>query len=254
MPMRIKYKTIHMLLKPILIATFFIYGATACQSQTHQTSQQTAAKNNDMQTTKNSIDDKFEKLDIAELQAKGSKSEGGVAKADGNMVAATSYDLTTTGDDGAIITISGNNVNGYTKKETSPDSYFEVNKEYYPDGNIKSKGLKFINGGFNKGTWYFFDEKGTLTKSTNFDAPYKFTLENVMQFLQSEHIPLAKGPAKPDQGMVTTIWRNEGAQGPIWKIQWLKDKTKMPNTVEEIVLDGNTGKVTKRVDQKYNNS
>lgn len=244
----------HMLLKQLLVLTFLIHGVTACQSQSHQTSQAAAAKNKIMQTEEPLINDTFEKLDIAALHTNGRKTQIGIARPDGRMVSGFSYDLESTTDQGVKIAISGNDINGYVKRETPGGGYFTASKEYYPDGNIKTKGLRFINGGFQKGTWYFFNEKGTLSKSINYDPPFKFTFEEVMQFLAAQHIPVEKGPAKPNQGMVTTIWRNEDTLGPVWRIQWLKDKNSMPNIMEEIIIDGNNGKVLKRTDQQYNNS
>ncbi|WP_143305847.1 toxin-antitoxin system YwqK family antitoxin [Chitinophaga vietnamensis] len=240
--------------KTFLVFIFLIHGVAACHAQGPQASQPSLVKTTTMQSQEPLINDTFETLDLKTLQEKGRKTQAAVARPDGKMVSGTSYSLDETNDKGVRIVIFGDDVAGYVRREMLPDSYFEISKEFYPDGKIKAKGLRFVRGGFTKGTWYYFGTDGKLSKSINYDTPFRYTLEDVFRFLTNERIPIEKGPEKPNEGMKTSIFRTSDTLGPLWKILWLKDRNSMPNIVEEITIDGVSGKVLKRVDRKYNNS
>ena len=62
----------------------------------------------------------------------------------------------------------------------SPGSYFTLFKQFYwRNGNIHLKGLQW---NFRKGIWYEFDMDGNLVGQTDYDAPYAFTWEDVLEF------------------------------------------------------------------------
>ena len=71
----------------------------------------------------------------------------------------------------------------------------EVNIHFYKNNNIKMKGL-FFNSlgsrGFQKGTWYEFDEQGKLIKEIDYDKFYKFTFEDILKFCEREKIKISK--------------------------------------------------------------
>lgn len=153
--------------------------------------------------------------------------------------------------DGTYIEMTSSNSGKYYL-ETPPNSYFMISKTYYSNGNIKAKGLGFNGDAFQKGVWYEFDEKGTLVKETDYDADYKFRFEDILAFCEREGIEVKKGPILQSTGYHTQITRHHS---PIlgkrtWVIRWLKK----PDLIEEISLDGDTGKVLKRKDIEYINN
>lgn len=137
---------------------------------------------------------------------------------------------------------------------TPKNSFFTITKIYHPNLNIKQKGLGFNANpfSFKKGIWYEFDEKGSLIKETDYDRYYQFSFEDVLEFCKKESIPVDKGSILQSTGYHTTIQRNEDAEktGGVWEIRWLKE-----SDVEEIIkLDGITGKVLERREQKFINN
>ncbi|GEN69549.1 hypothetical protein CRH01_41170 [Chryseobacterium rhizosphaerae] len=135
--------------------------------------------------------------------------------------------------------------------ESPPKSYFMIFKDFYPSDNIRKKGLKFnVWGGFQKGTWYEFDEKGNLIKEIDYDKPYQFTFEDILRFCEKEGIPVTKGPVLQSTGFHTIITRRMENEKPIWEIEWLKK----PSLVENIILDGISGKEISRKESKFINN
>ncbi|WDF45908.1 hypothetical protein PQ459_13470 [Chryseobacterium sp. KACC 21268] len=137
---------------------------------------------------------------------------------------------------------------------TSKNSYFTVVKIYHQNLNIKQKGLGFNTNpfSFKKGIWYEFDEQGNLIKEKDYDKNYQFNFEDVLEFCKKESIQVDKGPILQSTGYHTMISRNEDTEksGAIWEIKWMKD-----NHIEEIIkLDGKTGKVLERREQKFINN
>ncbi len=139
--------------------------------------------------------------------------------------------------------------NGYIKKISISDSYFMIIKRFYKNGNIAAKGLSINNGDFFNGVWYYFDEAGKFVGEVNYDTPFVFTFENLLNYLQSQKIPVTMSSDK--YGLPTRIYREIIDQVPIWKIEWMKDTTNIPNTIEQINIDGKTGKILSKKDWKY---
>jgi hypothetical protein len=55
-------------------------------------------------------------------------------------------------------------------------------------------------------------------------------------------------------GFHTQINKNTDPAGPRWQIRWLKDKSTMPNIVEEILIDGISGRIISKNKIKYFNN
>ncbi|MCQ9637704.1 hypothetical protein MP477_22350 [Chryseobacterium sp. WG23] len=134
--------------------------------------------------------------------------------------------------------------------ETFKNSYYTISKSYYSNGNIKSKGIGFNGDGFQIGKWFEFDEKGNLIKEVDYDKPYKFSFEDILKFCMKEGIPLTKGPVLQSTGFHTIITRRIENEKPIWEIEWLKK----PSLVENIILDGISGKEISRKESKFINN
>ena len=132
-----------------------------------------------------------------------------------------------------------------------PNALFHVFKHFYANGNIKEKGLYGQN--FEKGIWYEFDDTGKLIKETNYDLPFQFTFEDIVQYCKKNEIKLGKGfPGMGGGGkewyerqLIARIYRKAFEGACYWEIQYKKEDLTAPQGTVEITvrLDGKTGKV-----------
>ncbi|KMQ61257.1 hypothetical protein ACM39_17725 [Chryseobacterium sp. FH2] len=137
------------------------------------------------------------------------------------------------------------------------NSPFMIQKTFYPNGNIKEKGLKIVKGNVYKGTWYYFDENGKLTHTIDNDKLFGFSWEDVEKFMEEQKIPMLLGNAN-HSGNSINRWSpliypqssekdsTQKAGRKLWRITWRGDSF---NQYFEIVLDGDTGKMLTR--KKY---
>ncbi|WP_165605766.1 hypothetical protein [Flavivirga aquatica] len=47
---------------------------------------------------------------------------------------------------------------------------------------------EFFPNDFEKGIWKEYDEEGNLIKETDYDAPYKYTWEDILSFIKKRGI------------------------------------------------------------------
>ena len=78
---------------------------------------------------------------------------------------------------------------GYEEIVIPNNSLIYTYNKYYKNGKLKLTGDFFPND-FEKGIWKEYDEQGNLIKETNYDAPYKFTWENVLDFIKMRDIDM----------------------------------------------------------------
>jgi hypothetical protein len=116
------------------------------------------------------------------------------------------------------------------------DSYLELIKIYYVNGNIKCKGYIITNGGACVGKWYEFNESGELVREIDYDKIFTFSFDDIQKFCKKKGIELKKGYVQ--YGFKTYI-SNCVEGGCWWKIEYLKKS----DLVEIIRLDGKTGKI-----------
>ena len=129
------------------------------------------------------------------------------------------------------------------------NSYFCSAKEFYPsNGYIKQKGIAYVRG-FGKGLWYDFDEKGHLIKTTDYDAPFTFSFEDILAYCRAHRIEVTKGYQRI--GFHNEIHRFVNADGSCY---WTIEHLKRDDLIEAIYLDGKTGKEIKREDIEYINN
>ena len=69
------------------------------------------------------------------------------------------------------------------------NSYFETINRYYKSGKLKVVS-QFYPDRFQKGIRKEYDEQGNLIKETNYDAPYKFTWEDILKSVSYTHLTL----------------------------------------------------------------
>lgn len=152
-------------------------------------------------------------------------------------------------------------IKGGTETTYYSNSPFMIKKQFYPNGNIKEKGLYIVNGDFYKGVWYYYNEKGDLTHSINNDIFFKYTWEDVALFMKENDIQIYLGKPKGDvkwasiNSYVTKKFPESSvkssvqiASEPLWTITWRKIGSSL-NDYTEVSLDGTTGKMGYR--KKY---
>lgn len=138
--------------------------------------------------------------------------------------------------------------------EFRKNQYFSISKVYYANGNIKKKGLCFIYSGiFEKGVWYNFDEAGNLTDSIDYDEPYKFTFEQVLDFSRKEGIKFRKfdveyKPSGFEKYNELHRYFHNYYKKHVWVVtRWNQERLQM----ESIFLDARTGEVIEREFMDY---
>lgn len=181
------------------------------------------------------VDSKFEKFDVEAFKS--------------NAVRGTHFMITN------VYTLRQDKQSkGYLQGEYINSSFFKLNKFFYSDGNIESKGLLF-NEGSPIGIWYYFDESGKLVKEENTDEGYGFTPEKVVRYCEKNKIELPKG--YHESGFYTQVRKETFNGKKVWVIKY-QDPAKPAYTnyskngyeyeivlFETVILDGQTGKVLK---------
>jgi hypothetical protein len=110
---------------------------------------------------------------------------------------------------------------------------FEEYRVFYSDGSLKEEKQCFINDGFFKGKGYLYNPAGMLVEVIDYDAPYKYTWENVLLFVKKNSINLYDSH--------TLIQRYEDREkGFCWYIKW---KVPMKPAVNVAILSGEDGHV-----------
>lgn len=123
------------------------------------------------------------------------------------------------------------------------NSNFGLSKRYYLNRNIKSKGLLFTKRRFEIGTWYFFDEAGNLTEENDYDAPYKFTLEDMLEFTRQQGVDFPKTPDILEWGKGNPQI-NRGYDEKTKTYWWELSRDMDDDLYKEVFrLDGETGEV-----------
>ena len=205
----------------------------------------------DVMRTITDVDDSFERLDIRWLSRNAQfvhVYERGVMCR--RRVRAYIF---TEENETSKIRIEGDRISGFSAHTFFHDSHFVIQRFFYPTGNIERKGWHFnwrrTTNMFMKGVWYYFDESGRLIKTIDYDAPFKFTFEDVLEFCRKEGIVLPKG-YNTDR-LSANIFRRSPlvdidllmSENPEWVIvapinsSWYDAR---------IVLDGISGKVLSR--------
>lgn len=129
------------------------------------------------------------------------------------------------------------------------NSYFYSSKKFYPsNGYIMKKFIGYVRG-FGMGLCYEFDEKGFLIKTTDFDAPFTFSFEDILAYCRAHNIDVPKGYQA--WGYRNSIHRFVNKDGSCY---WTIEHLKRYDLIEAIYLDGKTGKELKREDIKYINN
>ncbi len=129
---------------------------------------------------------------------------------------------------------------GYDEVIKYKDSYIQTYNKYYDTGALMLTG-NFYPNDFEKGIWREYDEQGHLIKETDYDAPYKFTWEDILAFIKKRNIDMSAYGFR--------VGRNIVNDKPIWAIVYNKDEKKMILGV--IGIDGTTGEILSETERDY---
>ncbi|WP_461448680.1 hypothetical protein [Mucilaginibacter sp.] len=88
-------------------------------------------------------------------------------------------------------------------------------KQFYPNGALKQKGKRCWYG-FYVGKWYYYDNKGKLTNTADFDDDYAFTWEDILKFCLKRNISLNKTTSGP----ATTVYKKIIKGKKLWIITY----------------------------------
>ncbi len=135
----------------------------------------------------------------------------------------------------------------YIEIVTYPDKVFQEYRVFHHNGKTKICGLKFFND-FEKGMWKEYDESGNLIKETDYDAPYKFTWENILKIIKERKLDMDAYGFEVTRSFGFGK-QKETKEDPFWAITYNKSEENMLLGV--IIIDGITGKIIKEYDEPY---
>lgn len=161
-----------MIMKPILIFTLILFIMQNSYAQITDT----------MKTRKPEIDDSFEVWDF-------SLTAGDNTIQDKHVRSGPGYYHVLNEKRKIIIRYEKNGRNGISGYDFSLNPIIGIHKEFYPNGNIRTKGI-FCSLGFRIGKWHYFSEDGELIEPVDYDAGYEFTYELVFDFCEKRGISL----------------------------------------------------------------
>ena len=132
--------------------------------------------------------------------------------------------------------LSGSTRNGITVWETPPSPvFFQIYKQYYPNGYLKLKGKRMGGGATMVGIWEYYDETGKLIKKVDEDAKFgKFDYNKLLLFLhQKEHLNLETGENRERVSFGFNAEQKHWGVTAIGAGQW----------TTKYIIDGETGEV-----------
>lgn len=217
--------------KIILILAFLFFNS--CNGQENNKSESKM----ESKTTKK--ENTMEKFNIKRFEENKSAEDGTYKyiDADGNEVREIK-DETSVFENGTYTTKT--KMNGYLVEINVKNSLFDIKKGFFPSGSLQVIGIQF-RGGFSKGIWKEYDEKGKLHRETDYDLPYKnYPWEKVEEFLKNKDVKLTDP--------LTSVWRDVSQQNiPMWYLEWDtgKKNVDMFQIIQNIEIDANTGNISK---------
>jgi len=141
-----------------------------------------------------------------------------------------SYRLTL--DDGSEVLQMEWPPTGYVERINFPDKFYNIYKEYYPDGKIKLLEYRLYNIKF--GSSEHYDKQGNKTLTNEDEKFGKFDYNQLILFLDKKgYVDIQKGNWK---NVVDIEFDNDNDK-KLWKVD-INDEI-----LRELVIDGNSGKI-----------
>lgn len=148
-------------------------------------------------------------------------------------------------DNGTHVRIHGIESKWYVKKILKKGSLIATPYGYYASGSVKN--IQSYPNRFNKGTSYWYNEKGQVNKPVEHDRPYGFIMGRyVTVHAREEH--------KKEDTYKILRWEDGKTKQPLWSIEVTTLKRDYnDNTVltQYYKLNGNTGNIVEKKEQTY---
>jgi hypothetical protein len=140
--------------------------------------------------------------------------------------------------------IENKNSSDYTEEVRNLENPFVILKLFFMDsGQLKAKGEKFYS--FPIGKWQYFDKTGTLIKETNWDADYKFTINDLSKKMQKLGVNIMK------QKVGVNVHR-ASVGVPLYIVSYPINSL-TPYDIYELKIDGITGDIKEKTTQHIRN-
>lgn len=97
-------------------------------------------------------------------------------------------------DENKIVSVTGNEIQGFLTTEKEYSSLIEENSEFYGDGSLKRLTyFEYDKNSINKkrpfGVWYYYDQNGSLIEKTEYDYEvFKFSRDDVREFVVKNYL------------------------------------------------------------------
>lgn len=128
---------------------------------------------------------------------------------------------------------------GYIRYTRKKDELFSDYFVFHHSGSLKERGQVFILNGL-KGLFRKYDEKGNLIKEIDYDKPYKFTLDQVIEYLKNHESNLNNISRYHDDATGVGREIDEKTKKHVWLLNF-KGKYNNIEGIYIITLDGETG-------------
>ena len=138
-------------------------------------------------------------------------------------------------DDGTEIIQDGDST-GYTEKVVPKEGWFYTYKEFYGNGNLKSKWESFKKGSFQAGIGLEFDDTGAKTSEIDYDQPYSMSIDEVLDVIKEYGVQFSL------EDKFNRINRAVVDSNPTWFVQWRVEEDR----VETLRINDATKKVFDR--------
>lgn len=120
----------------------------------------------------------------------------------------------------------------YEDKRTKLNTW----KEYYKNGHLKEEGVMTNGNHIYVGVWKYYAENGTLDSAVNYDNQYKIS------YFKAIEIAKQNGYRMPGMNVTITFDKHK----KYWQIvRWTENKNRNGQTGEGILIDTESGSVTK---------
>jgi len=137
-------------------------------------------------------------------------------------------------EDGTTVRQTGDE-NNYIEYIMPPKpNLIEIYRQFYKSGKLQRHILSFPNDFLILKKEY--DENGNLTEEINYDTPYKFTFEQLLELIKKEKDTIDLYDKN------TSIGRSTDTTGTFWYITYKKISMRR----ERIKIDGITGEILER--------
>ena len=192
------------------------------------------------------INNSVEKLDISDLPDEVGTNK--INKSENVYITKTDNSYNVRNKDGKTIVYysKGSEIgSAFSGYDYSENPIIGIYKEFYPNNNIKTKGI-YCWFGFKIGKWYHYSEDGNLVSIDDFDTGFKYTLDQVFAYCQENGISLEK----KESGLVTTISKYNSIEDN--KNYWV---IRYPNYEKQVYIniqiDGLNGNIVKTVESPF---